>query len=316
MKKLFILVSVIAVAIAFIGCGGQHDVNGPMNSLGKQASLNMPLQGEGDLGDFVWVDSNCNGIQDEGERGMPNVEVKLYTCEDSLVETMNTDSTGHYLFSQIMPGQYYVHFDLPDGYMFSPMNQGDNDSLDSDVNPETGNTECITQDSAEVDLSMDAGFCSEQPEEGCTRGKGYWKTHAGFGPQPDTVTPLLPIMLGTSDGDSSLNVTTAEIAHDVLVMFTYGRPSNGITKLYAQLLAAKLNIANGASDEDIAETIGMADDFLATHTWNSWTMLSGEDRQMILSWMGQLEEYNEGYIGPGSCDGRDHEYEGEHDADK
>lgn len=139
------------------------------------------------------------------------------------------------------------------------------------------------------------------PEEGCTRGIGYWKNHAGFGPQENVVTSLLPIWLGTADSIMSIHVTDSLIAYNVFVMRTYGLPRNGITKLYAQLLDAKLNIANGASDTDVVATIALADAFLAAHDWNDWTGLSQADKQMVLQWMGTLGSYNEGEIGPGNC---------------
>ncbi len=140
------------------------------------------------------------------------------------------------------------------------------------------------------------------PHEGCTLTIGYWKTHAGFGPQADVVTPLLPIDLGTSGGASTLHVTTALIAYRVLGQHYYGTPSNGITKLYAQLLGAKLNIENGADDTDIADVITAADAFLATHDYTSWSGLSHSEMQMVLDWHDMLDDYNEGYIGPGHCD--------------
>jgi hypothetical protein len=140
------------------------------------------------------------------------------------------------------------------------------------------------------------------PEEGCTRGSGYWKNHAGFGPQANVVTPFLPIWLGMADSIKSIHVTDSLIAYNVFVMRTYGLPRNGITKLYAQLLGAKLNIANGASDTDVVATIALADAFLATHDWNDWTGISQADKQMVLQWMGILGSYNEGEIGPTQCD--------------
>jgi len=41
---------------------------------------------------------------------------------------------------------------------------------------------------------------------------------------------------------------------------------NGITQLYAQLLAAKLNIRNGVSGSAVAATMA-ADKFLANYDW-------------------------------------------------
>ena len=125
---------------------------------------------------------------------------------------------------------------------------------------------------------------------------GYWKTHAGFtGKNADRVTPLLPISLGT------LDVTDAGIAVDVLTMKTYGHPSNGITKLYAQLLGAKLNIADGADGSAVASTIADADAFLATYDWEDWDSLSKAEKKAVLRWMTTLDNYNNGYIGPGHC---------------
>jgi hypothetical protein len=135
---------------------------------------------------------------------------------------------------------------------------------------------------------------------GCTLTIGYWKTHAGFGPQDDVVTELLPIWLGTPGGASSVQVTDAAQAVDILAM-DLGDPSNGITKLYAQMLAAKLNIASGA-DPAVADAIAAADAFLAEHSWEDWASLTSEDQQMVLGWMTTFDEFNNGLAGPEHCD--------------
>jgi hypothetical protein len=130
---------------------------------------------------------------------------------------------------------------------------------------------------------------------GCTRTIGYWKTH------PEKVTPLLPVWLGTGSG-KSIQVTTASQAVQILSMSRqYGGPSNGITKLYAQLLAAKLNMSNGADEADIATTLLSADDFLARYNWRDWKGLSPGQKQTVLDWKTILDNYNNGLIGPGHC---------------
>jgi hypothetical protein len=184
------------------------------------------------------------------------------------------------------------------------LDQGDNDCRDSDADPQTGFTTCTTIDSGEVDLCWDAGVFSRQPpDSGCTRSKGFWKNHAGFGPQRDVVTQYLPIWLG-NPGDSSVAflVDSARVAYDILTQQVYGEPSNGITKLYAQLLAAKLNIAAGASDGDVAEVIDDADEFLSHYSWEDWGDLDHEQRQDVLGWKDTLDAYNNGIIGPGHCE--------------
>ncbi len=114
--------------------------------------------------------------------------------------------------------------------------------------------------------------------EGCTRTIGFWKRHSGcgHGNQADLVTPLLGdgIWLGTAGGAKSLGVADARVAFRVLGQHTFGHPHNGITKLYAQLLAAKLNIANGADGAAVAQTIAEADAFLAGKAWPAWRHLT------------------------------------------
>ena len=149
-----------------------------------------------------------------------------------------------------------------------------------------------------------------ETEEGCSLTIGYWKTHAGFGPQPDMVSALLPIWLGDAAGSKSINVTTNEIAVDILSQHVFGKPSNGITKLYAQLLGAKLNIANGAGYMVVADIIEDADAFLADYDYTDWKALVKNKSPLVDSvkyWHYMLDEYNNGFIGPGHCDDDDEE---------
>jgi hypothetical protein len=78
-------------------------------------------------------------------------------------------------------------------------------------------------------------------------------------------------------------------------------PGNGFNQLYAQLLGAKLNIADGASPSAIAVNISGADAFLDDHTCGDWDTLSPADQAMVLSWAATFDEYNNGTIGPGHC---------------
>jgi hypothetical protein len=110
------------------------------------------------IGDFVWEDLNRNGIQDSGEPGIPGVTVNLYTCDGTLVASTTTDAGGNYLFSDLMPGSYYVEFVLPSEYAFSPLDQGEDDAMDSDADTTTGKTTCTELVSEEQDLTWDAGM--------------------------------------------------------------------------------------------------------------------------------------------------------------
>ncbi len=111
----------------------------------------------GKIGDFVWFDLNENGIQDAGENGIPNVVVKLFTCDDVFVDSVLTDTNGKYEFADLVPGNYYIKFELPAGYQFTMKDVGD-DNYDSDVDLISGKTSCIALAPGENNSSLDAGM--------------------------------------------------------------------------------------------------------------------------------------------------------------
>jgi hypothetical protein len=261
----------------------------------------------------VWDDANQDGVRDLDESGFPTIAVNLYDCLDNFLLATATDFGGAYSFADISTGTYVVEFVAPDGYVFSPSGGTVDDSLDSDADPSTGRTVCIDLVEGEVASFWSAGlYLPTEPDEpddlvdpddsGCTRGKGYWKNNAGFGTQMDELSALLPISLGREAGDKSLAVDDARTAVDVLVMKTYGCPSNGITKLYASLLVTKLNIAAGTDGEKVAVAIEEIDAFLANRSWVDWKALDRTAKQAIADWRATLNSYNDGEIGPGACE--------------
>ncbi len=138
-----------------------------------------------------------------------------------------------------------------------------------------------------------SAYVGDQTSQG-TYTIGYWKTH------PGAMADLLPIRLGASGGEKSVMISTTSQAVSILKMT--GGASNGIVKLYAQLLAAKLNYANGADKSAVAAVMGTADSFLASHNAADWAALSSAERNNVLSWMTTLDRYNNGIIGPGHAD--------------
>lgn len=121
----------------------------------------------GKIGNVLWSDENGNGIQDPGEKGIDGVTVTLRDGNDNLIGTTVTNSVydsvyastyGNYLFDHLYPGQYYVHFDLPEGYTFTKKVSGlpDEADNDSDVDP-SGNTIRFMLNGGEEKLSIDAG---------------------------------------------------------------------------------------------------------------------------------------------------------------
>ncbi|MCB9388889.1 MAG: hypothetical protein H6512_04670 [Acidimicrobiia bacterium] len=89
----------------------------------------------GIYGDYVWLDANADGSQDEGAQvGVNDVRVDLYSPgpdgvpgggDDVLVDyTYTSDdaagNAGYYLFPNLDVGDYFAVFSPPDGYNVSP----------------------------------------------------------------------------------------------------------------------------------------------------------------------------------------------------
>lgn len=100
------------------------------------------------IGDYVWLDTNKNGIQDTDEIGINDMKVTLFQCDGTEIgSTKTTDNIsgepGAYSF-EVCPdsGLYYVIFsDVPEGYDFTTYNAGD-DAIDSDTNYQ-GRSQCF-----------------------------------------------------------------------------------------------------------------------------------------------------------------------------
>ncbi len=114
----------------------------------------------GEVGDRVWIDLNGNGVQDTGEPGLENVLIELYDETDELINTMFSDAQGKYFFKNVAPGNYYLVFNAPAGYIVSDPDQGGDDTKDSDIMGVIANgaTNIFNLNSGEIDPDMDAGF--------------------------------------------------------------------------------------------------------------------------------------------------------------
>lgn len=52
-----------------------------------------------EIGNFVWLDTDKDGVQDPGEQPIPGVTVRLYAADGTLLATAITDANGQYYFS-------------------------------------------------------------------------------------------------------------------------------------------------------------------------------------------------------------------------
>ncbi|WP_051124848.1 SdrD B-like domain-containing protein [Amycolatopsis benzoatilytica] len=130
------------------------------------AGLVAPSAGEFKLGDFVWIDKNKDGLQSDGEPGVPDVTVVLKGGDGKELANTKTGPDGKYLFDKLAAGTYTVCFDLanlPDavkGYTLTKVNAGDS-TKDSDADPTTGCAKPVKL--GPDNLTIDAGLV--QPEQ-------------------------------------------------------------------------------------------------------------------------------------------------------
>jgi hypothetical protein len=112
------------------------------------------------VGNFVWEDINGDGIQNIGENGIPGVLVILYRADGTLVAQQYTDASGHYLFTGVFPGDYYLKFIQPNEYSDVTFPGILDDNYDSDVDGSNGTstTTVFHLGSGETDLKWDAGY--------------------------------------------------------------------------------------------------------------------------------------------------------------
>jgi hypothetical protein len=118
---------------------------------------------------------------------------------------------------------------------------------------------------------------------GCTYTQGYWKNH------PDA-WPVDEIAIGG---------TTYSIEEAIAILET--PPKGDATYILAhQLIAAKLNVLNGANLNDLGATIEDADAWLSAHPLGSKPQ--SPDREQGIAMAEILDSYNNGLLGPGPCE--------------
>lgn len=116
------------------------------------------------LGNYVWEDIDADGLQDAAESGLAGVTVNLLDDGGQVLSTTTTNDAGFYFFALDTAGDYRIEFVAPADYRFSPANQGDDDTEDSDAQPGTGLTPLFSFPGDTIDHTWDAGISSTLPD--------------------------------------------------------------------------------------------------------------------------------------------------------
>lgn len=133
--------------------------------------------------------------------------------------------------------------------------------------------------------------------EGCTLTPGYWKTHSEFGPAPyDDNWANLPNGASTPFFPPKNSQTWYQ------VLWTAPSGGNVYYILAHAYIAAYLNILNGASSTpEVDAALAWAEVFFNGNTPTEAGKLKGAARTVAITYAYLLDQFNNGYLGPGHC---------------
>jgi len=172
------------------------------------------------IGDYVWIDANENGVQDDGEAPVANATLNLWTLTaegtpDEIVMTTETDDDGRYNFRIDFDTAYALQIELPSGAELTELDAGNDDEKDSDFDPATGITVAeIKFDSLPADgdpdpegiedLTYDAGLVPLKPSLKIEKSTNQVDADTGTGPDVTVGDLVVWTYTVTNDGGTIL----------------------------------------------------------------------------------------------------------------
>jgi SdrD B-like domain len=226
------------------------------------------------LGDYVWLDKNANGLQESNEVGIPNVNVSLTGTNAlgaNISLTTTTNSNGGYSFTNLVPGNYFVTFTKPLGYVASPANIGSNDAIDSDANILNGITSSITLTSGENNPTIDAGYYLP-----VSLGDFVWEDKNANGIQ-EANEPGIPSVIVTLTGtDGAGNPVTTTTSTGSLGEYAF---TNLVPGTYTVTFAKPVGFVPTSADKGLDTKDSDAN--ISSGAAPSVTLISGENNPTI-----------------------------------
>src|SRR5699024_10449828 len=94
------------------------------------------------VGDFLWIDSNKDGVQDPDEHVLAGVTVERLDEASEVTDTTATATQGRYLFDGLSAGTYQARSafteEQAETSQFTQADAGQDEGTDSDADPATG----------------------------------------------------------------------------------------------------------------------------------------------------------------------------------
>jgi hypothetical protein len=202
-------------------------------------------------GNFVWYDTNANGIQDGGEIGAVGIAVNLYDATGvTLLGTLPTAANGLYRVGR--SGLANTVLEIAPGQAISPALQGSNPALDSNFDPITRR---VTVSPNGIDDTIDAGIA---PPLGIVINR----TSAANLSLTDAVTAVSE---GTTVGDQ-------------IAFRLSQQPTANVVIRVASVTTAQLRISRTATPQTLVNNYNVT--FEATNTsasipnWDEWVVVN------------------------------------------
>jgi uncharacterized repeat protein (TIGR01451 family) len=189
------------------------------------------------LGDYVWVDTNHDGIQNDGPTGLNNVRVELWSPGPDGIQNTNddvhlastitsnspTNAPGWYRFPGLTPGSYYTKVIPPPTFILT-LQGTTTDANDSDGNPATGMTRVVTLAPNEDNPNLDFGLFATQR---AALGDYVWFDRNSNGLQDES--PFdgvngVTVKLFVDDGNGVPSAGDLQVATTVTADDAYARP--------------------------------------------------------------------------------------------
>lgn len=226
---------------------------------------------DGAVAGTIYYESTGNNVQDAGEPGIPSITVSLaadYNADGVADATFSTetDNNGTYAFNALKGGTYTVAVDL------GTLSDDCAAVCDADGTATPSTVTCSLTLAARTQTKC---FGYKRINSAGTRTRGYWVNH------PEN-WPVTSLRLG--DVYYSKNEAIGILQRPTRGDRTYA--------LAAQLIATKLNLADGCDASCIATEVAAADEWLTTYRLGS----NVKNNATCDALQKKLDDYNNGRL--------------------
>lgn len=163
----------------------------------------------GTIKGLVWTDANGDGIRDLDEQLLDGITVRIQGGNISPVEVTTID--GYYEVRMLTPATYHVSHDRSEDFMFTIGLQGDDGTLDSNIelfSDTTGRTKNIFIESGNVVDHIDIGLIDIQMSLGSISGYVWEDLEMdGIRDGTDLFIPSYMVSLTSSTGEEFITMT-------------------------------------------------------------------------------------------------------------